>query len=214
MNMATATVLGALLGAAGTFAAGYMNYLKPSEKQVDSSEQYRRLADENAFKLVEIERLRQTVASLKLEGQRLSELAAKHSSEFQEAQKNLEAARDQQKSAQPEKASITLQNSGVTESLSSIPPAASPLKKNELTLVAGDAMRIRDDLTITLEYVKRYGAFLLINGRKEGYNTVGSRIQLPVLSQEKCYLEIISHTAEQVVPGKVRADMVCVPKGT
>lgn len=35
------TVIGALLGAAGTLVAAYINVLKPSEKQVESSEQYR-----------------------------------------------------------------------------------------------------------------------------------------------------------------------------
>ncbi len=217
MNIGTATIIGALIGAVAVIGAGYMDYIKPSERQVDNSEQYKKLVDENAGKIVELGWLRQEVSTLRSENQRLTDLAAKSDTEARQIRKNLEEVRDEQADLKQSRARAAVANSSPQTPaeiipLSSIAPVPHRVTKRELTLATGDAMRVRADLTITLQYVKSYGASLVINGERYGSKKIGSRIPLSVRSQEKCFLEIISYTGEQVTPGKVRADLVCEPK--
>ena len=215
MNPAVATIIGAVIGALATFAAGYLNFIKPSERQVDHYEPYRRLADENAGRKEEIGQLRQDLTALRQENSKLVEELAKGRASVDAMKKSLEASKAEEaarrSSVTPEpkaQASLTPKLETPVE----VAPAPSRTTRKEVILTTGDAMRVRDDVTVTLSDVNQNGAFLMINGGIYNYQRIGNRIDLSVKSRERCFLEILSLTPKDPAPGRVRADLVCEPR--
>lgn len=215
---AITAIITALITAAATIGASYVNLLKPTEKQIVNSAQYKNLVDESAEKTIQIGELRQRLSSLESDNRKLTQA-------INETKAGM--AHKQQSPSTPVVPTVDLPSrveSTPTE-LRSVPsetatldagPLATTLapksRRTELQLAMGPASKIRDDLTITLARVQSDGVDLVINGQKANNLKVGQRTRLLRTSRETCFLEIMSYSPNQEGQATARADMMCEPR--
>jgi len=169
------------------------------------------IADQNAT----IAELRRESASLRAEIGKLADENAKARASVDAAKRSLEATKVDQ-AGQRSAGSLENRPKAEVAPRAETPAVAAPTQsrstRKEVTLTTGDAMRVRDDVTVTLNDVNQNGAFLMINGGIYNYQRVGNRIDLSVKSRERCFLEILSLASKDLAPGRVRADLVCEPR--
>lgn len=197
-------VLGALIGAGATIGAAHIGLSKPSEKQLNNSEQYTKLGEELEIRKGELGKLQGQLQALNNENQTL--------------RNDLTAARAKQDSANANE-----QGPGASPLLpNGQPPKAVPAtaigsngqgkeRRYMLQLRAMDTVTSQG-LTATLLDINRQGATLVVNGHKVSHIKPGRRLVVASAEQDNCFVEVIGFSSADSQPLTMRLDHVCEPK--
>lgn len=221
-----AVIVAALIGGAATIAAGYLNYIKPSEAQVVGSDDYRILAESNEAFRRENKDLVQQTASLAAENKTLRDSVQASSTSARQDNGSPSQADDSARLLEriavlesenarlrAEAGSVTgrpgtdASSSSTKEGLRSA--SAAPSSRVELTLLPGVATRVTPELVLTASSLYENGDLKLrINGKMHSSLYPGNRVPLPSEGGRSCFLEVMSLNPHFEKPS-ARVDHVC-----
>lgn len=227
------TVIGAILALIGTVFAAYLNFIKPTEKQVVTSDPYKIMAEANDALRSDIRDFHQRINTIEAENLQLqnevssvrTNPAVASTDVTKEQQAEIASLQQRLKALESENAELrkpvrvkadqntTLQRDMQdSDAIGSTSPQPLKLRRVELSLPPGIAQRISEELTVTSEpFYPSYGLTLVINGKKRTGINAGERVSVSKTSSEECFLEVMSLPLEkQTTGGKdIRVEYVC-----